>query len=420
MQATLFNARKHVGLLPETSTGSVRAMTPTTLSQRFVRLLWCLLTLGAAASAGAAPVGQQPPNMEAIGGQLETIFNERQVDTLSSMLDLAGLGARVAASVYDNDKGRAEFVRGFMKSAQAKTLVAEFFAQLDRAPDSAVKYMRVVRRGNETRPLLRFDYGDSGFEYLEFVVQTDAKGKARIVDWAALSGGELYSEVIGRMARILTEPAPGLIQNLLGMQQIDQATLKRMKAVAELRRKGDLRGAFQEMEKLPAEIADSRVILVQRASLASEANDDAAYRRVLARLEKLHGNDPAAAFMLLDHYFYAKDVNKCLQAIAAIESRVGVDGMTQMLRSNIYMSSGMHKEAITYASKAIDIEPEMSDPYFTLAQSHVMLGQFGEAIEVYSTLQADFGYEFSEDNFAQDAAFKKFIASAQFKKWLSQ
>jgi len=420
MEATLFDARKQVGLLPEIPTGSVRAMTRTTLSQRFVRMLCCFLTLAAAATSAAAPADQQPPNMEAIGGQLATIFNERQVDTLSSMLDLSGLGARVAASVYDNDKGRAEFVRGFMKSAQAKTLVAEFFAQLDRAPDSAVKYMKVVRRGNESRPLLRFDYGDSGFEYLEFVVQADAKGKARIVDWAPLSGGELYSEVIGRMARILTEPAPGLIQNLLGMQQIDQATLKRMKAIAEMRRKGDLRGAFQEMEKLPAEIADSRVILVQRASLASEANDDNAYRKVLARLEKLHGNDPAAAFMLLDHYFYAKDLNKCLQAIATIESRVGVDGMTQMLRSNIYMSSGMHKEAITHASKAIDIEPEMSDPYFTLAQSHVMLGQFGEAIEIYSTLQADFGYEFSKENFAQDATFTKFIASSQFKKWQSQ
>jgi tetratricopeptide (TPR) repeat protein len=278
--------------------------------------------------------------------------------------------------------------------------------------------MRVVARGSESRPLLRFDYGDSGFEYIEFVVQPDAKGSPRIVDWAPLSSGELYSEVIGRMARILTEPAPGLIQNLLGMQQLDQATLKRMKTIAEMRRKGNLRGAFQEMEKLPEQIADSRVILVQRASLASEAGDDDAYRRLLARLEKLHGNDPAAAFMLLDHYFYEKDVPKCLQAITAIESRVGADGMTQLLRSNIYASAGMHKEAITSAKKAIDTEPDMSDAYFTLAQSHVVLGQFGDAIEVYSTLQDDFGYEFTKANFTEDATFNQFVASPQFKKWL--
>lgn len=386
-------------------------MTRAFLSHRLLRLFVCIVALSATVSARALPADGQP-NMEAVG--------ERQTDAFASMLNLAGLGSRVAGHVYDNEKGRAEFVRGFMKTAQAKTLVTDFLGQLDRASDSAAKYMKVVRRGNENRPLLRMDYGDSGFEYIEFVVQADAKGKARIVDWAPLSGGELYSEVVGRMARILTEPAPGLIQNLLGLQQIDQATLKRMKAIAELRRKGDLRGAFREMEKLPAEIADSRVMLVQRASLASEANDDDGYRRMLARLEKLHGDDSAAAFMLLDHYFYAKDLDKCLQAIGTIESRVGVDGMTQTLRSNIYASSGMHKEAVTYAAKAIDIEPEMTDPYFTLAQSHVTLGQFAEAIEVYSTLQAEFGYEFSKANFAQDATFTKFIASPQFKKWLRE
>jgi tetratricopeptide (TPR) repeat protein len=92
--------------------------------------------------------------------------------------------------------------------------------------------------------------------------------------------------------------------------------------------------------------------------------------------------------------------------------------MTQMLRSNIYASSGMHKEAATYARKAIDSEPEMSDAYFTLAQSQVALGEFGEAIEVYTTLQDDFGYEFTKANFAEDATFKKFVASPQFKKWL--
>lgn len=395
-------------------------MVRTLLSHRILRLFWCIVALVAATTAAALPGDPKAPNMEAVGTQLTTIFNERQADTLASMLDMSALAARVAANVYDNERGRSEFVRGFTKSAQAKTLVNDFFAQLDRSPDSAARFMKVVTRGTETRPLLRFDYGDSGFEYIEFVVRPDAKSGVKVIDWAPLSGGELYSEAIGRMARILTDPAPGLIQTLLGMPQMDQATLKRMKAIAELRRKGDLRGAYQEMEKLPAAIADSRVILVQRASLASEAGDDDGYRKVLARLEQLHGNDPAAAFMLLDHYFYAKNLDKCLQAITAIESRVGVDGMTQMLRANIYMTLGKHNDAVTYARKAIDIEPEMSDPYFTLAQSHVVLGQFGEAIEVYTTLQDDFGYEFTKENFAKDATFTKFIASPQFKKWLRE
>jgi tetratricopeptide (TPR) repeat protein len=159
-------------------------------------------------------------------------------------------------------------------------------------------------------------------------------------------------------------------------------------------------------------------MLAQRASLASEAGDDDGYRKMLARLEQLHGNDPAAAFMLLDHYYYTKDLDKVLQGITAIEGRVGVDGMTQMLRANIYMMLGKHAEAVTYARKAIEVEPDMNKPYFTLAQSHVALGQFAEAVKTYTTLQEDFGYEFTKENFAQDATFTKFVDSPQFKKWL--
>lgn len=391
-------------------------MSRTVLCHRVLRLLWCIVALGAATTAAADD--PKAPSMEAVGAQLATIFNERKADTLVSMLDMTALGARVAANVFESERGRSEFARGFAKSSQPKTLVGDIFGQLDRSPGSATKFMRVVTRGAEKRPLLRFDYGDSGFEYIEFVVQADAKGGVKIVDWAPLSGGELFSEVIGRMARILSDPAPGLIQTLLGMPKIDEVTAKRMKSIAEMRRKGDLRGAYREMEKLPAAIADSRVMLAQRASLASEAGDDDGYRKMLARLEQLHGNDPAAAFMLLDHYYYTKDLDKVLQGITAIEGRVGVDGMTQMLRANIYMMLGKHAEAVTYARKAIEVEPDMNKPYFTLAQSHVALGQFAEAVKIYTTLQEDFGYEFTKENFAQDATFTKFVDSPQFKKWL--
>jgi len=79
---------------------------------------------------------------------------------------------------------------------------------------------------------------------------------------------------------------------------------------------------------------------------------------------------------------------------------------------------GKHQDAVTYARKAIEVEPDMSTPYFTLAQSHVALGQFAEAIEVYTTLQDDFGYEFTKDGFSGNETFAKFVESPQFKKWL--
>jgi tetratricopeptide (TPR) repeat protein len=122
--------------------------------------------------------------------------------------------------------------------------------------------------------------------------------------------------------------------------------------------------------------------------------------------------------MLLDHYFYSKDLNKCLQAISAIEKQVGADGMTHLLRANIHVTMGMYADAIADAREGIRLEPDFVNSYFTLAQAHVALGQFGEAVEVYSKLEQNFGYQFARENFVADASFGKFVASPPFRKWL--
>lgn len=381
------------------------------------------LAIGALAllplSAALAVAGKSENlDLDALGQTISTAFNERDADTLVEMVDMQTLGTRVAATLYENEKGRSEFARGFTKTAKSKDVINQFFAQLDNSEGSTTKFMKVVQRGEERRPLMRLDYGDAGFEYLEFVIVQDDKGRPRIVDWAPLSGGDLYSTSVGMVARLAMGPAPGLIPSFLGLKKIDEKALKHMKRIGELRKQGELQKAYDEMGNLPAEIADTRVLLVQRASLASEAGNDDAYRKTLARLDEKHGKDPAAAFMLLDHYFYAKDLRKCLGAIDAIESRVGSDGMTQLLRANIHSVMGMPKEAITHASEAVRLEPDFTTAYFSLAQSHVLVGQFGEAVGVYKTLETDFGYEFSKEGFAEDQNFKKFVASPQFKKWL--
>lgn len=377
-----------------------------------------VLALVPLSAAVAVPGKAESLDLDALGQQLSTAFNERNSDVLVEMVDMQGLGTRVAATLYENEKGRAEFARGFTKTAKSKDVIGQFFAQLDNSEGSSTKFLKVVQRGDERRPLMRLDYGDAGFEYLELVIVQDDKGRPRIVDWAPLSGGDLYSTSVGMVARLAMGPAPGLIPSFLGLKKIDEKALKQMKRIGELRKQGELQKAYEEMGNLPAELADSRVLLVQRASLASEAGNDDGYRKTLARLDEKHGKDPAAAFMLLDHYFYAKDLRKCLAAIDAIESRVGSDGMTQLLRANIHSVMGMPKEAITHASAAIRLEPEFTSAYFSLAQAHVLVGQFGEAIGVYKTLQEDFGYEFSKEGFAGDENFTKFVASPQFTKWL--
>jgi len=386
---------------------------------RFPRILAIgvvvLLPLSAAPAVPGKPASL---DLDALGARISAAFNERDAATLVGMIDTQALGMRVAVTLFEDEKSRNEFAQGFARSATSTEVVRQLFAQLDASEGTSTKFMKVVKRGDERRPLVRLDYGSSGFEYLEFVLERDDKGQPRIVDWAALSGGELYSASVSLVARMAMGPAPGLISSFLGLRHVDQKTVDRMKRIAELRKRGEFQKAFEEMGALPAELADSRILLVQRASLASEAGNDEAYMQMLARLEELHGDDPAAAFMLLDHYFFTRDLRKSLGAIDVLERRVGADGLTQLLRANVQMEMGSPKDAIAYAAEAIRLEPDFASAYFTLAQSHVSAGQFAEAIAVYQRLEADFGYEFSREVFAGDAQFGKFVDSPQFRKWL--
>ena len=388
-------------------------------SSRLTRsLLIAVLALLPLSAAPAVGGNAKPLDLDEVGAGISVAFNERDADTLVTMMDMQALGRRVAVTLFESEKARSEFAQGFASSVPGGQVISQLFAALDSSEGSSTKYMKVVRRGDELRPLMRMDYGDDGFDYLEFVIHPDDRGRPRIVDWSALSNGELYSESLGSITRLAIDPAPGLIPGFLGFKQVDEKAIGQFKRIGELRTRGELQKAYEEMGRLPAEFADTRVLLVQRASLASEMGNEDAYRAMLARLAEKHGRDPAAAFMLVDHYFYAKDLRKFLGAIEAIEGRVGDDGLMQLLRSNMYGELGMLDEAIAHAAEAIRREPDLETAYFSLAQWQVLAGQFGEAIGVYRRLEADFDYAFSEEVFREDARYRDFLASPELKEWL--
>jgi tetratricopeptide (TPR) repeat protein len=385
---------------------------------RLSRLIAALLA--AYLLAGPAIASERKDNLfdyVQAGENIAAAFNEGQVDTVIRMLDMEALSRRVAATVVEGEKDRADFALGFQRGSKVEDIGKLMFGQRDGS-DLTVKFVRVVQCEYERCALLRFDYGDNGFDYIEFAIRQDNVGRTRIVDWAPLTTGEMVSVTIGSTARLVLDTSPNLLARLLGLKSVDQAAVKRMKDIGQMRRNGDFKGAYVEIGKLPPELANTRAMLTLQAAMANEAGDTDGYKRTLVRLNELHGNDPAAATMLLDHYFYNKDLDNSLRVISIIEARVGADGLTNLLRANVYAAVGRNKEAIASAREAIRLEPDYTAAYFTLAQELVRRGKFAQAIDAYKTLQSEFGYEFSRDNFAEDDQYRKFIASTQFRKWM--
>lgn len=367
-----------------------------------------------AAPTAPAPLPARAPAV--IGGELIQAFNHRDEPALTDLIDMNAFGLRAAKSMYDDPGQQAAFARG-LAHAGAHNILQSYFKSLD-ATQGTMKLLREVERDRQRLVLTRIDLKTKGFDWLEFVIEPDNAGRPRVVDWFQLSRGELLSVTVGALGRLLFDPNPDLIHTLLGVPKVDAEVVEQMKQIGALQRAGDYSGELVALSKLPQPIAESRRLLMVRAATASIAGQDAVYRSTLDVVAQRYGNDPAAAFMLLDHYILENQTANALHSIAVIEQRVGADGATSLLKANVYLLSGAFAPGIACAQESIRLEPQLSSGYFSLARGYVGLQDYPQAISVYRTLSSQFGYRFERRGFAAEPKYAAFVQSDAFAKWL--
>lgn len=375
----------------------------------------CLLLLALPSLSTASEA--QSPSFEQVGHQIAAVMQERDEGAFMRLLNFRRLAERIADTMVESEKDREDFVRGFTRTAGPDNFAKAVFVNLQQRDDVRLKFMRMVDRDRERRALVRLDMGDAGFDYMEFVLEADSTGTPKIVDWYSLSTGELLSVSVGGLSRLLVDPAPGLLKTFFGVQALDAEAVKRLRRVSELRSKGQWKEAYFEMEKLPPEIANSRLILTQRAGLASALGDDDLYRSALEQLAQRYADQPSTAFMLIDHYLYKQDYDRCLQSIGYMEKRVGQDGLTYMLRANIHLLAKQLDESVRNAREGIRVEPDFAGPYFSLIEVLIAQERFPEAVEAFQDMETKFGYEFSSELLEAEPTYAKFVASDAYKKW---
>ncbi len=365
------------------------------------------------ASAQVTTPAQQRAAAERFGTDITRALNERDRKALVSLIDFQGLLSRAAEVQGLSGTEKDAYVRSATRAGMNK-LVDSILQSLETAGGTA-KFMRATE-SIPPRSLVRIDMGDSGFSYLEYKVETSA-GRTRTPDWFQLATGDLVSVTIGGLSQLFTNKSPGFLERLLGTGKIDAASAANFARIGDLHRAGKYAEALPLFRKFSEPIASSRVILTLWASTATFANAPEEHDRALTRIAELFADDPAAAFMLMDFYFKKQDQKRLLKTIDLVERRVGVDGVTRLMRSNAYNMANDFTTALKYADEAIRLEPDRLDAYDSRATNLVQLGRFQEAVDAYHSMEQQFSLEFTREVFA-DPVFAKFIVSRQFNTWL--
>jgi tetratricopeptide (TPR) repeat protein len=251
-------------------------------------------------------------------------------------------------------------------------------------------------------------------------VSQDDSGAYRVIDWYQLTRGQMASDSLGALARLMTDPDQSFLHRLFATTPFSPDLAEKFKQISVLDHQGKFADALTALSQLPPEIADSLDVLRMRSAEAARLNNNQEYYHILDIMAAKYSNEPSAAMALIDYYIKNRQFDKAQTGITIIENRVGSDGMTNMMHSNIAQQAGNYSAAAAYGRKSVEVEPDFRRGWFALATSYVLLKDYPGAVSAFREMQTRFGAKYSRQVFVGKQGWDGFAQSDAFKKWLPQ
>lgn len=377
-----------------------------------VALLVCRLAL---ADEADMAVGVSDAQLQELGQRWAAAINESDVPSLSALLDLQALGGRTAATMPTTTEAqRNDFVLGFTRGGSR--LLPTWIQQVQSAEGSAL-FLKVHSFDGMRGPLVRYDLGDQGYNYLLLIAERREAAEPRVVDIFLATTGQRFSDTLGAISMMLVAPNDSLLGRVFGLTDIDEGLVKSFTSIGELQRAGRTADAFAKLQTLPEPIRNHRVMLNLSVQFASLLSEDL-YREELARLARYHRDDPTAAFMLIDYYFYKGDTQAAMDALLGMERAFGTDGAIAILKANISVEADDLFNARRFARQSVDLEPSNELGFLTLLTILMLSEEYADGIEVLEGLEQDFGYAFEEAAFTDNDLYAGFVRSPEYAAWI--
>jgi len=351
----------------------------------------------------------------ALGVEFNKLISDHNFSAADKLINLDAYAKRVAEVVFDSTTQHASFVRGFKQGMEKSSFSQKVFVAALTEP-TTFKYLGVNEKGV---PIMRIDYTSGGHEYIKLIAMPDAKGRLLISDFMFASTGELSSVGTANVTKYLVQPAESVLKRLLGGVEPNKELESEFIKLSALRAEGKNKQAYELLQTFPDKIRNAREFLSVSIGLASTFDDDI-YRRELARLDKHFGSDPQHAFLLIDHYFYEEDWDRAVTAVETSKSEWADDGAMNVLLAEFLIQDGQMEAAVNASKKAIRLEPENENVYWGAVSVFTRASQFDEVVNVLTTLQEQFSYEFTRDSFTEDPDYSQLVESEAFKAWFKE
>lgn len=280
---------------------------------------------------------------------------------LDGAFDVEGLASIVLDTTDVSAFDRRDFKKGFGEK------ISSFWATITTSikKGSSYKFMRLIKKGNETLGLFRF-FGEDGLNYHEYHFTT-ANGKIQVADMYIYVSGELLSQTLKTVVLSALSETSG---SIFGTQQFDASKGAFITEMVEMKRlgaQGKTDEALAIYNEMPQSVKDIKVIhIIYIMVCAKVEGGDSLYESAIDRYKALFPNDPALPLLLVDKYMYRKEYDKAIGCINELDKMVK-DPYLDYLRGNLMFYKEKLDSSAYYFDKLNKKAPgEVYNSYSTL------------------------------------------------------
>jgi tetratricopeptide (TPR) repeat protein len=368
----------------------------------------CAVALIAATSL-AAMDASVPEEARAFAAKLETTLNACDSSLFDSSIAWEALVARGTADLEVPEPVRTEFAGGL---ARGFTLGDEICKTISESGSYTLLNVRAV--DGEPRALFRA-VGENGLNYHDLLLDVSGDGSVRITDLFIYSLGEWVSQTARRgFLPLVAQLEHGSLARMKKGENLYLDNVPKILKIQNHYQQEEYTEALAVFRSLPDELKSNRNILMLRFAVAVQLGGEE-YDKAMLDLKTAFPDDPSLDLVLLDHYFNARQFDEALRIVDRIDRGVGGDPYLDFMRANLLYAAGRKSEARAAARRAVEREPGLEDPYWTLVTISLDDKDFGETAKLLDEIETALGLAIGD--LSQIPEYSEFLESDAYDAW---
>ena len=273
-------------------------------------------------------------------------------------------------------------------------------------------------KGDRGKAIVRYDLPDFQFNYHEYELQLDDRGRVVIVDWIDYLDGEKFSDGVG-MQLIAANPGNSAVRKLLDFQGPTEQQTFQVTELLKASRDRQVDRYFDILDNLDEKMRGQRVVVVTSVQLTKATRNRRKLRTALIDVDKYFPEEPLYSLMLLDYYFPSRKYEQAMQTLLRLQSTLGVQDSAMSARlSAASLVLGNTEDALSHAEQAVRIEPGLELGWWSALRARTAMAQFDTAVEALDQLEKTFGYTLGPEAFEKDPSMSDLLLSSEYESWL--